>query len=408
MLVTDFIQFGIAMTGLVRGGAYYAAAAARRSAGSTALFARIDRVDAGAAARLRRLVGRRSPVFIIPLTVQWWSAWYPGSEPGGGSYIAQRMLAAEAERDALGGTLFFNVAHYALRPWPWIIVALASMLVFPTLDDIRARVALRRPALVGHDMAYSAMLTFLPHGVLGLMVAGLLAAYVSTISTHLNWGTSYLVHDLYRRFLKPDADERHYVTAGRLVTALLMVAAAALTFVLDIGARQLRPAAVDRRRHRPAVSAALVLVAHQRVERDRGDGQLVSSRRGHGARAAQRDGAVPAVHPCRHRRGNDRGVAGDDVAHCADDRETLRRFYERVRPAGPGWAPVRALCPGGARRRSHRRVHRKHRELRVCLQRSVRRRSPADGPRCRRSHRSGLDLAVSAAVTIRAIVRLWW
>ena len=139
--------------------------------------------------------------------MQWWSVWYPGAEPGGGSYIAQRMLAAKSERDALAGTLFFNVAHYALRPWPWIIVALASMLVFPQLSRHRGQ---RSPtstrALIGHDMAYPAMLTFLPVGLLGLMVAGLLAAYVSTIATHLNWGTSYLVHDLYRRFIRPDAD----------------------------------------------------------------------------------------------------------------------------------------------------------------------------------------------------------
>ncbi len=133
----------------------------------------------------------------------------------------------------MAGTLFFNVAHYALRPWPWIIVALASMLVFPEVADIRRALPHVDPALVGHDMAYSAMLTFLPPGILGLMVAGLLAAYVSTISTHLNWGTSYLVHDLYRRFLKPDATERHYVMAGRLVTALLMIAAGLLTLVLE-------------------------------------------------------------------------------------------------------------------------------------------------------------------------------
>jgi solute:Na+ symporter, SSS family len=129
--------------------------------------------------------------------------------------------------------LFFNVAHYALRPWPWILVALASMLVYPTLDDIARAFPYLDPALIGHDMAYPAMLVFLPSGLLGLMVAGLLAAYVSTISTHLNWGTSYLVHDLYRRFIRPDATERHYVMMGRIVTALLMVVAAGMTFLLE-------------------------------------------------------------------------------------------------------------------------------------------------------------------------------
>ena len=142
------------------------------------------------------------------------------------------MLAAKSEKDALGGTLFFNFAHYALRPWPWVIVALASILVFPTLDDIRRTFPYVDASLIGHDLAYPAMLTFLPAGLLGLMVAGLLAAYVSTISTHLNWGTSYLVHDFYRRFMKPGAEERHYVLVGRLVTAGLMVLAGALTFVL--------------------------------------------------------------------------------------------------------------------------------------------------------------------------------
>jgi len=176
-------------------------------------------------------------VLIIPLTIQWWSVWYPGAEPGGGSYIAQRMLAARRENDALSGTLFFNVAHYALRPWPWIIVALSSMLVFPQLSDLHRALPYVDPSLIGHDMAYPAMLTFLPHGVLGLMIAGLLAAYVSTISTHLNWGTSYLVHDFYRRFVKAGASEKHYVAVGRVVTALLMLFAALLTFVLQ-SARQ--------------------------------------------------------------------------------------------------------------------------------------------------------------------------
>jgi solute:Na+ symporter, SSS family len=159
--------------------------------------------------------------------------WYPGAEPGGGSYIAQRMLASKSERDAVAGTLFFNFAHYAVRPWPWIIVALSSMIIYPQLADIQRTFPYVDPNMIGHDMAYSAMLRFLPPGVMGLMIAGLLAAYVSTLSTHLNWGTSYLVHDFYRRFIDPNKDEKHYVAVGRVVTALLMVLAAALTFVLE-------------------------------------------------------------------------------------------------------------------------------------------------------------------------------
>jgi Na+/proline symporter len=172
-------------------------------------------------------------VFIMPLAVQWWAVWYPGAEPGGGSYIAQRMLASKSEKDALGGTLFFNVAHYVLRPWPWILVGLASLIVYPTLADIHAAFPHVDPALVGHDIAYPAMLKFLPTGWIGLMVGGLIAANSSTILTHLNWGASYLVHDFYRRFLKKGQTEKHYVRAGRLATILLFVSSSSLVFVLQ-------------------------------------------------------------------------------------------------------------------------------------------------------------------------------
>ena len=230
VLVTDFIQFGIAMTGSFA--AAYFALQQPQVGGLHGLITKLD------PATLNLLPDFSSwklalSVFIIPLTVQWWSVWYPGAEPGGGSYIAQRMLAARSERDAMGGTLFFNVAHYALRSWPWIIVALASMLVFPNLSDIARQFPNVDPKLIGHDIAYPAMLTFLPTGWLGLMIAGLLAAYVSTISTHLNWGTSYLIHDLYRRFVRRDASEKHYVMMGRLVTGFLMLVAALFTKELN-------------------------------------------------------------------------------------------------------------------------------------------------------------------------------
>ena len=230
VLVTDFIQFGIAMAGSFA--AAYFAVKQPQVGGLTELFRRVDPAALNMTPDFSDW-GMALTVMIIPLTVQWWSVWYPGAEPGGGSYIAQRMLASKTETDALEGTLFFNFAHYALRPWPWIVVALSSMLVFPQLSDIARAFPYVDPKLIGHDMAYSAMLTFLPAGFMGLMVAGLLAAYVSTLSTHLNWGTSYLVHDFYRRFLKPGASERHYVMIGRIVTALLMVAAAAFTFALE-------------------------------------------------------------------------------------------------------------------------------------------------------------------------------
>ena len=230
VLVTDFIQFGIAMTGSVAA-AYYAV----KQPEIGGIAGLIDKIPAGTL-NLVPDFGDWSltlTVLVIPLTVQWWSVWYPGAEPGGGSYIAQRMLASKSERDAVAGTLFFNFAHYALRPWPWIIVALSSIIIYPQLADIQRTFPYVDPNMIGHDMAYSAMLRFLPPGVMGLMIAGLLAAYVSTLSTHLNWGTSYLVHDFYRRFIVPNADEKHYVAVGRVVTALLMVLAAALTFVLE-------------------------------------------------------------------------------------------------------------------------------------------------------------------------------
>ena len=172
-------------------------------------------------------------LLIIPLVVQWWSVWYPGAEPGGGGYIAQRMLAAKDERHATGAVLFFNFAHYGLRPWPWIIVALASLVVFPTLGDIQAAFPNLDPGKLGHDLAYPAMLTFLPHGWLGLVLASLVAAYMSTISTHLNWGSSYVANDFYKRFVKPEASEKRLVLVGRISTVVMMVLAGWLALQLQ-------------------------------------------------------------------------------------------------------------------------------------------------------------------------------
>ena len=172
-------------------------------------------------------------VLIVPLAVQWWSTWYPGSEPGGGGYLAQRMLAARNEKQAMAATLWFNIAHYAVRPWPWILVALASLIVYPELSDIQARLPHVDPSIIRHDLAYPAMLVFVPHGLLGLVVASLAAAYMSTISTHLNWGASYVVDDVYRRFIRPDASESHYVNVGRVVTFGLMIFAALVALWLD-------------------------------------------------------------------------------------------------------------------------------------------------------------------------------
>jgi solute:Na+ symporter, SSS family len=229
VLVTDSIQFCITMTGTIA--VTYFALQQPEVGGLSGLLERVPARTLGLLPDFGDW-GTALTVFILPLSVQWWSVWYPGAEPGGGSYIAQRMLAARSERDAVTGTLLFNVLHYALRPWPWVLTALASTLVYPQLSDIAKAFPYVDPALIGHDVAYPAMMRFLPAGFLGLVIAGTLAAYRSTIETHLNWGTSYLVHDLYRRFLRPGRAERHYVLAGRLTTAGLMVCAALTTYAL--------------------------------------------------------------------------------------------------------------------------------------------------------------------------------
>ena len=171
-------------------------------------------------------------LLIIPLAVQWWSAWYPGAEPGGGGYIAQRMLAAKDENHAIGATFFFNALHYALRPWPWILVALASLVVYPDIASIHEAFPNIVESKLGDDLAYSAMLTKLPTGLLGLVMASLIAAYMSTISTHLNWGSSYVVNDFYARYVKPKASQKELVNVGRISTVLLMIVSSALALVL--------------------------------------------------------------------------------------------------------------------------------------------------------------------------------
>lgn len=345
VLVTDFIQFGIAMAG-----SFAAAWYALRHPAVGGLDGLLAKLPAATLAFVPDLTdwSVSLPIFIVPLAVQWWSTWYPGAEPGGGSYIAQRMLAAKTERDAMAGTLFFNVAHYGLRPWPWILVALASMVVFPDIADIRRALPHVDPALVGHDMAYPAMLTFLPAGVLGLMVAGLLAAYVSTISTHLNWGTSYLVHDLYRRFVRLDADERHYVAAGRAVTALLMVLSGLLTLVLD--------SAKDTFALLLSIGAGTGLLYLLRWFwwRVNAWSEIAAMASSFAIAVALlvlgRQGTAPPAHLALIGT-----VALTTVIWLAatwltppTDRETLVRFYRLARPAGPGWAGVRRAAGDAA------------------------------------------------------------
>ena len=172
-------------------------------------------------------------ILVIPLAVQWWSSWYPGGEPGGGGYIAQRMLAAKNENHAIGATFFFNIMHYALRPWPWILVALASIVVYPDIASIAEAFPNVPADKLGHDLAYSAMLTKLPSGLLGVVLASLIAAYMSTISTQLNWGSSYIVFDFYKQQINPDATEKQMVAVGRLSTVVLMVLSAFLALAMQ-------------------------------------------------------------------------------------------------------------------------------------------------------------------------------
>ncbi len=187
------------------------------------------------------------PVMLVPLAVQWWASYYPGAEPGGGGYIAQRMFSAKDEENAVGATFLFNIAHYALRPWPWILIALSSLIIFPELSDIQKAFPNLPVDKLGHDVAYPAMLSLLPSGLLGLVAASLIAAFMSTMSTQLNLGASYLVNDFYHRFIKPDASDKDLVRVGRLFTILsiflggglglfLTSAGQAFTLLLMIGA----------------------------------------------------------------------------------------------------------------------------------------------------------------------------
>jgi len=231
VLITDMILFVLAMVGSLLA-AYYAVGHPDVG-GLSALLSHPN-----VAGKLSILPDMNDPsqyipLLLVPLAVQWWSVWYPGAEPGGGGYVAQRMLAAKNENHALGASALFNVCHYAVRPWPWILVALASMVVFPDLESMRVALPNVPGALVQDDLAYSAMLTFLPHGVLGLVAASLVSAYVSTISTSLNWGASYVVNDFYSRFINPAADGPRQVLVGRIVTVLLMVVASTLALALE-------------------------------------------------------------------------------------------------------------------------------------------------------------------------------
>lgn len=231
VLLTDLFQFGVAMLG-----AFYAAIYALKMPEVGGLSGLIHHPNVVSAlslfpdfSNMEMAMG----VIIIPLTVQWWASWYPGSEQGGGGYVAQRMLAAKSEKDSVWSVLFFNVCHYALRPWPWILVALASMIIYPDIASLQAAFPNIDPNIVKNDLAYPAMLSLLPVGWLGVVVASMLAAYMSTMSTHLNWGSSYLVNDLYKRCFRPNASDKEQVLAGRVSILILTICAGLLSLALQ-------------------------------------------------------------------------------------------------------------------------------------------------------------------------------
>ena len=278
-------------------------------------------------------------IFILPIAISWWANWYPGAEPGGGSYIAQRMLASKSEKDSLGGTLFFNIAHYVLRPWPWIITALCSIIIYPDLASIKSAFPNADATLIGHDSAFPAMLKFLPVGFVGLMVGGLIAANSSTILTHLNWGSSYLVHDFYRRFINSEATEGHYVNVGRLSTILLYVVAAILSLFMT-SAQQAFEVLLSI-----GAGTGLIYVARWFWWRVSAWCEIVAM-----VMSLFTSLAVPYFMP--NADFATRTIVQVGITTLAwlitayvgpaTDKATLISFYRKVKPAGPGWTAIRA------------------------------------------------------------------
>ena len=230
VIITDFVQFILAMTGSIW--AMFYILSLDEIGGLSELLTHNNVVDKLALIPDLSNPDVWVPVLLVPLAVQWWASYYPGSEPGGGGYIAQRMFSAKDEQNAVNATLFFNVAHYALRPWPWILIALSSLVVYPELSDLQTAFPNLPLDKLGHDVAYPAMLTLLPNGLLGLVAASLIAAFMSTMSSQLNLGASYLVNDFYHRFISPNATEKQLVSMGRLFTVISIILGSGLGLLL--------------------------------------------------------------------------------------------------------------------------------------------------------------------------------
>ncbi len=349
VLVIDMVQFFIKMSAVIA--AAYFAVELPQVGGLSGLVDKLSKVHGPHGINYLNMLPDFTnnwdlavAVFILPISVQWWAVWYPGAEPGGGSYIAQRMLASKSEKDALGGTLFFNVAHYILRPWPWILVGLASIIVYPQLSDIQSAFPHLDPRLIGHDIAYPAMLRFLPAGWIGLMLGGLIAANSSTILTHLNWGASYLVHDFYRRFLNTTASEHHYVSAGRVATVILFVGSSAMVFALDTAADSfniiLQVGAGTGLLYlvrwfwwRVTAWCEIVAMVSSFVT---SVALLILAKNGVAIGSAQALVLTVVVTT----------ICWVATAYLGPqtDRATLISFYQKVHPAGPGWTEIRAVA----------------------------------------------------------------
>lgn len=355
VLWTDLVQFVIKMSAVIVLAVY----SVKAVGGMDALIAGVTKHFGSETAALSVLPLKVGPegleayawmpllTLAVFLSMQWWAAYYPGAEPGGGGYVAQRIFSAKTERDGVLATLFFQVAHYALRPWPWIVTGLATVILYPTLQDKEA----------GYVHAF---VDLLPTPWRGFMLAGFAAAYMSTIGTHLNWGASYLVNDFYKRFLRPAESQKHYVNVGRIATVLLFLASIAVTSQLS---------SIERAwRFLLAIGAGTGLVLILRWYWWRINAWTEIS--------AMVTSFVVSLILLQWVPGRLAPVGSPDVdawvmiitvlvstavwlgvmyATGPESDDTLDSFYRRVRPGGPGWARVsqrlgygRESIPGGA------------------------------------------------------------
>lgn len=337
VVITDFVQFTFAMVGAFWAAAYIVGLP--EIGGLDALFAhpvvstKLDIVPSFDDPEVY------VPLLIVPLAVQWWSVWYPGAEPGGGGYVAQRMLAAKNERHAMGATLLFNAFHYALRPWPWILIALASIVVFPDIASLQSAFPNIEANVVKDDLAYPAMLSYLPSGLLGLVIASLIAALMSTLSTHLNWGSSYVVNDWYQRFIKPEATQKELVGVGRISTVVLMVLAAVLALALSNALQAFNILL------QIGAGTGLIFILRWFWWRINAWTEVA------GMFISFAVALILEFAPLPEMADHIKLLTGIGITTVGwiavtfmtppTDRATLRNFYNKIHPGGPGWSPIR-------------------------------------------------------------------